>query len=100
MRYDKLVRDRIPEIIAGRGGRAVTHVAVDEEYRRKLREKLQEEVAEYLEADDANELADIAEVIRALAARQGISPESLEELRRKKEAERGGFYGRVILEES
>ncbi|MBT7706701.1 nucleoside triphosphate pyrophosphohydrolase [archaeon] len=63
MDYNKLVRDKIPEIIAGNGDTAATHIATDEEYRGKLREKLQEEVNEFLEELDNGELADILEVV-------------------------------------
>ncbi|MCP2257524.1 putative house-cleaning noncanonical NTP pyrophosphatase, all-alpha NTP-PPase (MazG) superfamily [Streptoalloteichus tenebrarius] len=95
----KLVRDRIPEIIRRDGAEPVTYVAGDEEYRRRLRDKLGEEVAEFLAADaDAavDELADVLEVVRALAADLGVTPEELEAVRRAKAAERGAFADRVV----
>ncbi|MEV0643681.1 nucleoside triphosphate pyrophosphohydrolase [Phytomonospora sp. NPDC050363] len=95
----KLVRDRVPDIIRADGLDPVTTVATDGEYRRELRAKLGEETTEYLEADEdsaAEELADIVEVVRALAALHGLTPEGLEEIRAGKAAERGGFAGRVI----
>ncbi|MEV4436717.1 nucleoside triphosphate pyrophosphohydrolase [Streptomyces sp. NPDC049585] len=95
----KLVRDRIPEIIRAEGREPITYVASPIEYRRRLREKLTEEVAEFLSADDAaapGELADILEVVRALATNLGIDAEALEELRRAKYWERGGFTRRIV----
>ncbi|MET9373972.1 nucleoside triphosphate pyrophosphohydrolase [Streptomyces sp. NPDC002992] len=98
-RVGKLVRDRIPEIIQNDGAEPVTYVAGPEEFRARLREKLREEVAEFLEADDVaapGELADVAEVLLALAADLGISPEQLEAMRLAKADERGGFAGRIV----
>lgn len=99
-RYDKLVRDRIPDIIAEKGERSTVHVASDEEYRSKLREKLTEEVAEFMESGEREELADVLEVVYALAAERGLSQEELERIRREKAEKRGGFAGRIILEET
>ncbi|SHF89915.1 nucleoside triphosphate pyrophosphohydrolase [Streptoalloteichus hindustanus] len=96
----KLVRDRIPEIIRRSGSEPVTYTADPEEYHRRLRDKLGEEVAEFLAADDettaAEELADVLEVVRALAANLGVDPDQLELIRQAKAAERGGFADRVI----
>ncbi len=66
--YDKLVRDRIPEIMeaSGSGKTCVVEVADGETYERKLEEKLQEELDEYLESKDLVELTDSVEVVRAL----------------------------------
>jgi len=100
MRYDKLVRDLIPEIIHSKGGQPVIHVASEQEYETKLRAKLQEEVNEYLENGNPEELADIMEVLYALGALKNHTPEQLEALRAAKAAERGGFTERVILEEA
>ncbi len=95
----KLVRDRIPQIIRSRGAEPIIHIAEPAEYRRRLRDKLGEEVAEFLDADDEaapEELADILEVVRALAADLGVEPEHLEKLRETKSADRGAFTDRVV----
>ncbi|WP_327071351.1 nucleoside triphosphate pyrophosphohydrolase [Kitasatospora sp. NBC_01302] len=97
--YGKLVRDRIPQIIREGGATPVTYIAGPQEYRSRLRDKLGEEVAEFLEADDARapeELADVLEVVYALAADLGIGMDQVEEIRRAKADERGGFAGRVV----
>ncbi|MFJ7192154.1 nucleoside triphosphate pyrophosphohydrolase [Streptomyces bacillaris] len=95
----KLVRDRIPEVIRNDGADPVTYIAGPDEYRARLREKLREEVAEFLEADDVSapgELADVAEVLLALAADLGINREQLEAIRVAKASERGGVAGRIV----
>ncbi|WP_407661622.1 hypothetical protein [Haladaptatus caseinilyticus] len=97
-RYDKLVRDRIPTIIEANGEDPTTHVADDAEYPRRLREKLNEEVAEFHESADPQELADILEVVYALADHAGFSPDELERLRSEKADERGGFEDGIVLE--
>ncbi|WP_227353786.1 nucleoside triphosphate pyrophosphohydrolase [Haladaptatus salinisoli] len=96
--YDKLVRDRIPDIVEANGERPVTHVAEGEEYDRRLAEKLDEEVAEFRDSGDPEELADVLEVVYALAARAGVSRDELERLRTEKVDERGGFEDGVVLE--
>ena len=100
MKYNKLVRDKIPEIIRQRGETAVTHVADETEYVEKLREKLREEVEEFLTSGKPEELADILEVVYALGVTVGVTRGALEALREAKATERGGFDGRIILEET
>ena len=95
--FDKLVRDRIPDIIRENGGTPVCRTLSEEEYVSRLEEKLGEELAEYLESRDAEELADLLEVILALAASQGVSPQDLERIRREKAEKRGGFFERTLL---
>ena len=95
--YDKLVRDKIPEIIEASGKKFVIEIADDETYERKLEEKLQEELDEYLETKDIAELADLVEVVRALLTLRGMAYQELSELRQRKLEERGGFVGRVML---
>jgi len=97
--YNKLVRDHTPEIVRHQGGIPKTKILNDDKYFAALNEKLREEVAEYLEAYDTEELADIMEVILAIAAHKGLSARQLEEIRQKKQQERGGFLGRIFLAE-
>lgn len=97
--YGKLVRDRIPQIIREDGAEPVTYIAGSEEYRNRLRDKLGEEVAEFLAADDARapeELADVLEVVHALAADLGVDAGRLEKIRQDKARERGGFADRIV----
>ena len=98
--YNKLVRDLIPEIIRSQGKEPVIRIANAEEYEAKLRAKLGEEVAEYLESGNPEELADIMEVVHALGALTNHTPEQLEALRVTKATERGAFTKRIILEEA
>ncbi|MEV6281919.1 nucleoside triphosphate pyrophosphohydrolase [Kribbella sp. NPDC051770] len=96
----KLVRDRMPEIIRAKGEEAVVYRAGAAEYRRRLREKLVEEVDEFLGEGEREaaleELADVMEVVRALAVDLGASAEDVERIRVAKAAERGGFAERVV----
>lgn len=95
--YNKLVRDRIPEIIAASGQRCVTEILDDEAYLEMLDRKLDEELAEYHRDKSIEELADLLEVIYAAAAAQGFTAEQLDDIRREKAERRGGFGGRVFL---
>lgn len=93
----KLVRDKIPQIIRSKGQEPVIYVADADEYRIRLRDKLQEEVQEYLVSDnDREELADILEVLYALARQAGTDHGQLEDLRAAKAEKRGGFADRII----
>ncbi|MHA1758836.1 MAG: hypothetical protein ACTSVV_18865 [Promethearchaeota archaeon] len=100
MKYNKLVRDKIPEIIKNKGAVPITHIADDEEYWQKLKEKLQEEVDEFLKDSNEEELADILEVIYAICDFKNFDKEKLELLRKKKVEERGGFKDKIILDET
>lgn len=99
-RHDKLVRDRIVEIIQARGEAATFHTATPEEYQEYLKTKLVEEVQEYLHSESIEELADILEVIHSLTALQGTPREQLQLIQKEKRDERGGFEQRTILEET
>jgi predicted house-cleaning noncanonical NTP pyrophosphatase (MazG superfamily)/NTP pyrophosphatase (non-canonical NTP hydrolase) len=93
----KLVRDRIPDIIRADGLDPVTSIAGPAEYAARLRDKLGEEVAEFLAScDGPAELADILEVIYALAAATGTSRDALEALRAAKASRNGAFTERVV----
>lgn len=97
MIYNKLVRDRIPEVIEAGGGKAEIRILSDEEYALLLEAKLDEEVGEYHREKNAEELADILEVVYALAASIGCSREELLRIYQKKHETRGGFEKRVFL---
>ena len=96
-RHDKLVRDRIPEIVTASGARPETRVADPLEFRALLRAKLVEEVHEFLEDENPAELADILEVVRALAADLSTDPDELERIREKKVTERGAYDEHTVL---
>ena len=101
--YHKLIRDRIPEIIAASGKTCVTEVLDDGAYRAMLDEKLSEECTEYHAAvtngDALEELADVLEVVYAIAAARGCPEEQLNGIRQAKAEKRGGFAGRLLLTE-
>lgn len=96
--YNKLIRDKIPEIISAANKSFDTHIATEEEYTNGLEAKLNEEVSEYLQDQNLEELADIMEVIFALAKNLGYSEEELIQKRNEKREERGGFDNKIILE--
>jgi len=98
MKYNKLVRDRIPEIIKSRGAEPITHIA-EEEFWEKLKEKLQEETSEFLEENNEKELVDILEVIDEICDFKKFDKEKLKKIQEKKAEERGKFKQRIILDE-
>jgi predicted house-cleaning noncanonical NTP pyrophosphatase (MazG superfamily) len=100
MKYNKLVRDKIPEIIINKGGVPVTHIADDVEYWQKLKEKLQEEINEFIEAESIEEMADVLEVIDAIIDFKKFNKNELQKVKNIKAEERGKFENRIILEES
>ena len=96
--YNKLVRDKIDEIMIEKGANPVTRILSNEEYLKELDKKLLEEVNEYLESKEVEELADIEEVILAILEAKNISKDNLEEIRQSKVKKRGGFKRRLFLE--
>jgi predicted house-cleaning noncanonical NTP pyrophosphatase (MazG superfamily) len=104
MRYNKLVRDRIPEIIKKNGGKPKTHIADDEEYWIKLRKKLREELRELVNAETdkerAEEFADVQEVLDAMFAHLGLKRRYVKYIKEKKAKENGQFKKRIILEKA
>lgn len=95
--YDKLVRDKIPEIINKTGKKYEITKVNNDELRQYLEIKLHEEVSEYIEDKNLEELADIMEVIYGLADSLGYTEQDLNECREKKYEERGGFKEGIIL---
>ena len=98
-KYNKLVRDRIPEIIEASGNTCITEILSDEDYLRMLDAKLDEELAEYHADQNIEELADLIEVIRACSVARGYTIEELERVRAEKTAKRGGFEKKILLKE-
>ena len=96
--YNKLVRDKIEEIMISNGAKPITRILSDEEYKKELDKKLLEEIKEYLESGEIEELADIEEVILAILNTKGKTKENLEEIRKNKVLKRGAFYKKIFLE--
>ena len=96
--YNKLVRDKIPEIIKNAGKVSHTHILDDAEYIAELDRKLDEECAEYQRDRNVEELADILEVVYAIAEARGFTVEGLEKVRKEKADKRGGFEKKIFLE--
>ncbi len=97
--YRKLIRDEIPRIIEAGGGRPVTRVLDEAGYLAALRAKLVEEAEEAQAAPDGqlrSELADVLEVLQALAAAHGMSWEDVVVEATRKRMERGGFDQRIF----
>ena len=94
-RYNKLVRDRIPEIIEASGNSCKIEFLSDEEYLKMIDAKLDEELAEYHKDQNIEELADLLEVVRAAAIARGYTLEELENVRAKKAENRGCRYERA-----
>lgn len=96
--YNKLVRDKVPQIIKKDGKKYWTRVLSDEEHLEELLKKLGEELEELKEAKSVEELADVQEIVHAIADAIGSSKEELEKVRVKKAKERGAFKNKIFLE--
>lgn len=99
MSFNKLVRDKIPEIIEAEGRKCKYRILGEQEYVLELKKKLQEEVNEFLESGDSEELADILEVVYALAKANKCSEDILNNIRDCKSKKRGAFDKKIFLEE-
>ncbi len=93
--YNKLVRDKIPNILDEKGVSYKKRIASPEEYKVELIKKLTEETREFFDDPSSEELADVIEVIEALKKLPDYT--DIEEVRKKKAEERGSFAGRIIL---
>ena len=96
--YNKLVRDKIPEIIEQDGTKCSVRVMDDEEYLKALDAKLDEELAEYHKDQNVEELADLLEVLYAAAEARGFTRDELETVRERKAEKRGRFKEKLFLE--
>jgi predicted house-cleaning noncanonical NTP pyrophosphatase (MazG superfamily) len=99
--YNKLVRDKVPQIIQASGQQCDARVLDEQEYDLALKTKMQEELNEFFEADSQGqqieELADLLEVIYSFSQSKEIGKDELERIRQNKYYERGGFQERLML---
>lgn len=98
--YDKLVRDRIPEIIENSGNHCEVEVVNDEVALEYLYKKLQEEVDELVEDKNLEEIADVVEVLFAIGGKYGYSDEDILKGRAEKKTRSGGFEKNIILKKT
>lgn len=99
--YPKLVRDKIPEIIQGKGKKAQTRVLADSEFLKYLLKKVVEEsveLAHSLEKGNMEEeLADVAELIQTIIKFKGLKLEDIANIQKKKNEKNGGFEKKILL---
>lgn len=95
--YNKLVRDNIPEIIENDGKKSVIEIMDENEFIEELNKKLIEEMNEYIEDENIEEIADVLEVIHGILGAKGVSFEEVEKTRLRKKQERGGFGKKIKL---
>lgn len=95
--YNKLVRDKIPNIILNNNETPITKILDDVEFLKELNIKLQEEMKEYLDSGDIEELADLEEVLRAIIDIKKVSYDEFEKIRKAKVEKRGAFKDKIYL---
>lgn len=100
MKYNKLIRDKIPEIIKSKNQNAKVHIATEKEFQEKLKEKLIEEANEFSKQPNKEEFADILEVLYAISDFYKFNPEEIRKVRKEKAKTRGRFKKRLILDET
>lgn len=98
-RFNKLVRDRIPEMLESKGQMCETEILSDERYLEMLEAKLMEVSAEYQSEKNIEELVDIIEVVYAIAGARGITEGELDRLRVEKATKNGRFKEKIFLKE-
>ena len=98
MIYNKLVRDKIPEIIKQDNHHPKIHIASNEEYWQKLKEKLTEEVIEFIKESNEEEFVDILEVLHAISDFKQFNKRYVNQIKAEKTEKRGRFIDKIILE--
>ena len=98
-KYNKLIRDKIPEIIKKNEKIPLIETIDDNTYYKELIKKLKEEVDEFIGNDEAEEIADILEVLEALIKAKGMSIEDINKIKEEKKEKRGGFEKKIFLKE-
>ena len=96
-KYNKLVRDKIMQNIRAKGHHVKYSILDDREYFEELDKKLIEEVNEFIEAHNEEEMADIMEVIETIIKQRGMSLQKIEEIKEKKKQKSGSFNDKVFL---
>lgn len=97
MQYNKLVRDKIPQKIIQNGETPNYYEASLEEFNQRLKDKLLEEVKEYIESESPDEIADILEVLDTIIIHKNFSPQKIQDTKKLKKEKRGGFSKKYIL---
>ena len=97
IKYNKAIRDKIPEIIAESGKKYNLKHLDDTSFLAELEKKLTEEVNEYSESKDVEELADLLEVIYRISELRGVNSDELDKIRKEKAKERGKFDSNLFL---
>ena len=98
--FNKLVRDKIPEIIKRNGEKPEIEILDDQRFLQELHKKLFEEVGEFVEEDSLEELADLLEVVYAIVRLKKIDLNEVEKIRKEKAEKRGAFEGKIFLKET
>jgi len=98
--FNKLIRDKIPEIIEKAGNNYEIEVLDDEEYIKALNDKLEEELDEYKASKEIMELVDLVEIIYAILDYKNISRAEFQKMRKEKQKERGGFEKKLFLKKA
>jgi len=98
--FNKLVRDKIPQIIESNGEVAEVEILDDERFLNELHKKLFEEAEEFVEENSPEELADLMEVLYAIARLRNIDLNEVETIRKEKAQKRGAFEKRIFLKET
>ncbi len=93
----KLIRDKVPEIMKAKGESPKTHIASEDEFKHLLVMKLIEEAHEFKLKPSAEELGDVLEVVHAISQQYG-GFDKVDDVRKKKSADRGSFSKRIVLE--
>ena len=99
MKYNKLVRDRIPELIEESGRKQISRTLNEDEYEQALMDKIVEEIEEYRVSKNEEEIADIYEVLDCLVKLKDYEPMHIDYLRLIKREARGSFHKWILLEE-
>jgi len=96
-KYNKVIRDKIPEIITESGKKYDLKQLDDASFLAELEKKLIEEVNEYVQSKDVEELADLLEVIYRISELRGVNSDELDEIRKDKAEKRGRFTNNLFL---